>query len=166
MAFGKGGGFDDFGGFGYGGPPAYAGGFAPSYAAPQSGYAGRFGGKGFGGKGGFAPAGFAGGFAGGFGGAGGDFVVRLRGLPFRATEADIVAFFAGLNVAQSVIVFSGGRPSGEAYVELRDKLSFDGALQRNRQLMGSRYIEVFPASRVEMDTAAFDPYGGGFPGAW
>lgn len=51
MAFGKGGGFDDFGGFGYGGPPAYAGGFAPSYAAPQSGYAGRFGGKGFGGKG-------------------------------------------------------------------------------------------------------------------
>jgi len=166
MGFGAGPGFGmgmdlGYGGKGYGGMGYNAGygagfgGMAYGAAAPAfpSGYAGRN-----------IAAGLGKGF--GKGGPGSDNVVRIRGLPFRSSESDIVAFFQGLPVTRSLVVQIGGRPSGEAYVEFRDASGVQAALQRNRQLMGSRYIEVFPASKGEMESAAlttsaggFDPYG-------
>ena len=49
-------------------------------------------------------------------------VLRLRGLPYTATAADVVGFFDGLELARGSagVVFtctSDGRPLGEAYVE-------------------------------------------------
>jgi hypothetical protein len=91
----------------------------------------------------------------------GDNVVRLRGLPFRASEQDIAGFLSGLEIARTHIVYQGGRPSGEAFVEFRNKFGCEGALQRNRQLMGSRYIEVFRSSKQEMDARVAGSFGGG-----
>jgi|UniRef100_A0A6T2BNL8 RNA recognition motif-containing protein len=145
-------------------------------ARHQKGPVGR--GKGYGGDGG--KGGYGGGYNAGYGGGGyggmgkgyrrmdtgadaGDNVVRLRGLPWRATEWDISQFLGrGLNIAQITIIYQGGRSSGQAFVEFYSKYGVQGALQRDRQLMDSRYIEVFPSSKAEMYAyTAGDGMGGG-----
>ncbi|KAL0418507.1 UNVERIFIED_CONTAM: G-rich sequence factor 1 [Sesamum radiatum] len=70
-------------------------------------------------------------------------VVRLRGLPFDCAEAEIVDFFHGLDVVDILFVHKGGKPTGEAYCVLGYPLQIDFALQRNRQNIGRRYVEVF-----------------------
>lgn len=150
-AYGMGG----YGAMGYGMGGFGAAGFGGGYGMGM----GKGMGKGFGGGGGKA----------GLASPGGDNVVRLRGLPFRATEQEILGFFAGLPVTRTAIAFAGGRPSGEAFVEFSDRYGLEGALQRNRQLLGSRYIEVFQATAAEMaaasSPAAYDPYAAMYGGA-
>eukprot|EP00397_Hematodinium_sp_SG-2012_P025718 GEMP01026889.1.p1 GENE.GEMP01026889.1~~GEMP01026889.1.p1 ORF type:complete len:518 (+),score=92.05 GEMP01026889.1:37-1590(+) len=76
-------------------------------------------------------------------------VVRLRGLPFAATESEIMKFFGthGINIVRSIEILkkSDGRPSGQARVTLdgtdEDAYSVQDSLQW--QWMGNRYIEVF-----------------------
>uniref|UniRef100_A0A1I8HCY6 RRM domain-containing protein n=1 Tax=Macrostomum lignano TaxID=282301 RepID=A0A1I8HCY6_9PLAT len=68
-------------------------------------------------------------------------VLRMRGLPYDATPADVVAFFADcpLRGGESGVHLSrdkAGRPSGEGYAEFE-------------QNMGHRYIELFPSSMAE-----------------
>ncbi|XP_042513676.1 heterogeneous nuclear ribonucleoprotein F-like [Macadamia integrifolia] len=76
-------------------------------------------------------------------------VVRLRGLPFDCTEADVTEFFHGLDIVDVLFVHKHGRFSGEAFVVLGYPLQVDFAVQRNRQNMGRRYIEVFRSKRQE-----------------
>eukprot|EP01012_Entosiphon_sulcatum_P012028 TRINITY_DN17491_c0_g1_i1.p1 TRINITY_DN17491_c0_g1~~TRINITY_DN17491_c0_g1_i1.p1 ORF type:complete len:407 (-),score=50.39 TRINITY_DN17491_c0_g1_i1:54-1274(-) len=83
-----------------------------------------------------------------------DPVIRVRGLPFRATETEIQEFFKDLEIAPMGIhiVWASGRPTGEAFIEFRTKPHAEEALKLNRRVMGSRYIEIFPATRVEMQS--------------
>ncbi|XP_011090022.1 RNA-binding protein sym-2 isoform X2 [Sesamum indicum] len=76
-------------------------------------------------------------------------VVRLRGLPFDCAEAEIVDFFHGLDVVDILFVHKGGKPTGEAYCVLGYPLQIDFALQRNRQNIGRRYVEVFRSRKDE-----------------
>lgn len=151
MGAGKGYGGGAYSG-GYGAQAAYGGG---GYGA-QPAYGAQYG----------AVAGYGGGKGGGMGATAGvstggvDNVVRLRGLPFRSTEQDIVTFLAGLDIARSLIVYQGGRPSGEAFVEFRNRYGVEGALQRNRGMMGPRYVEVFESSAAEMDARSAGAMGG------
>lgn len=69
-------------------------------------------------------------------------VVRLRGLPFNANDFDILEFFQGLDPVDVLIVRRDGRTTGEAYVLFGNPMQMDFALQKNRQSMGRRYIEV------------------------
>nr|CRZ25416.1 Bm10720 [Brugia malayi] len=72
-----------------------------------------------------------------------NFVVRLRGIPFSATNNDVKEFFSGLEVADVVIDKElGGRPSGEAFVRFASKQHAEMALERNRNNMGSRYGKI------------------------
>ncbi|KAM3724767.1 Heterogeneous nuclear ribonucleoprotein [Dirofilaria immitis] len=81
-----------------------------------------------------------------------NFVVRLRGIPFSATNEDVKEFFSGLEVADVVIDKElGGRPSGEAFVRFASKQHAEMALERNRNNMGSRYVEVFRSSGDELE---------------
>ncbi|VDN06641.1 unnamed protein product [Thelazia callipaeda] len=81
-----------------------------------------------------------------------NFVVRLRGIPFSATDNDVKEFFDGLEVADVVIDKEpGGRPSGEAFVRFASKQHAEMALERNRNNMGSRYVEVFRSSGDELE---------------
>ncbi|CAG9538533.1 unnamed protein product [Cercopithifilaria johnstoni] len=81
-----------------------------------------------------------------------NFVVRLRGIPFSATNDDVKDFFSGLEVADVVIDKElGGRPSGEAFVRFASKQHAEMALERNRNNMGSRYVEVFRSSGDELE---------------
>ena len=92
-------------------------------------------------------------------------VVRLRGLPFDCRDSDVHEFFAGLDVVDVLLVHKRSRFSGEAYVVFGAPLQVDYALQRNRQNMGRRYIEVFRCKKQEYynaiasevhDTKAYD----------
>eukprot|EP01062_Namystynia_karyoxenos_P001072 TRINITY_DN10373_c0_g1_i1.p1 TRINITY_DN10373_c0_g1~~TRINITY_DN10373_c0_g1_i1.p1 ORF type:complete len:804 (+),score=203.04 TRINITY_DN10373_c0_g1_i1:70-2481(+) len=89
--------------------------------------------------------------------AGTDHIVKARGLPFAACEPDIAEFFSGLRIAREGIhlVFGpDGRPSGEAFIEFQSAEDAHAALQRNRVLMGARYVEVRRSSRLEMQGGA------------
>ncbi|KAK6114391.1 RNA recognition motif family protein [Brugia pahangi] len=87
-------------------------------------------------------------------------VVRLRGLPYSATIGDIKDFFSGLEVADVIIDKEpGGRPSGEAFVRLATKEYAEMALERSKNYMGSRYIEVFRSSAGEMDNSFYAARG-------
>ncbi|XP_061586694.1 G-rich sequence factor 1 [Cololabis saira] len=80
-------------------------------------------------------------------------VVRIRGVPFSCTEDDIVHFFSGLDVVQAGVTMvrdASGRSSGEAFVRFSSQEEADRALQKDRAMMGHRYIEVFPSRSEEI----------------
>jgi RNA recognition motif-containing protein len=50
-----------------------------------------------------------------------------------------------------LIAFTGKRPSGVAFVEFDSPAEASAALQgKSNQIMGGRYIEIFPSDPVEM----------------
>eukprot|EP00117_Sycon_ciliatum_P047868 scpid20772/ scgid34152/ Heterogeneous nuclear ribonucleoprotein H2; FTP-3; Heterogeneous nuclear ribonucleoprotein H&apos; Heterogeneous nuclear ribonucleoprotein H2; Heterogeneous nuclear ribonucleoprotein H&apos len=80
--------------------------------------------------------------------------VRLRGLPFGCLKEDIKMFFEGCYIRPrgiTLLLDKQERCSGGAYVEFATKKGFDLALQRHRNTMGERYVEVFSASEVELN---------------
>ncbi|XP_072290278.1 G-rich sequence factor 1 [Eucyclogobius newberryi] len=85
-----------------------------------------------------------------------DCVVRLRGLPYSSSERDVLQFFSGLDIVQNgitIVADNKGRNSGVAYVEFTSQEAFEEALKRNKELIGNRYIEVFPSRRDEVRTS-------------
>mmetsp|Transcript_9882 Transcript_9882/g.14703 ORF Transcript_9882/g.14703 Transcript_9882/m.14703 type:complete len:317 (-) Transcript_9882:229-1179(-) len=79
-------------------------------------------------------------------------ILRMRGLPFSATDGDIMQFFEEYKLVKESVVFTfrnDGRPSGEAYVKFQSAEDSKRAMSLNRQSMGSRYIELFIASEDE-----------------
>ncbi|XP_023813885.1 heterogeneous nuclear ribonucleoprotein H2 [Oryzias latipes] len=82
-----------------------------------------------------------------------DGVVMLRGLPFSCTQDDILLFFSGLDVVENGITMvtdGRGRNSGEAFVQFTSQEVAGKALQKHRELMGHRYVEVFPSRSSEI----------------
>lgn len=86
----------------------------------------------------------------------GDGVVRLRGLPFACTHDDIVNFFKGMQIVPNGIALLAddmGRASGEAYVQFASQSIADLALQKHKEKMGLRYVEIFKSSMMEAESA-------------
>lgn len=74
------------------------------------------------------------------------YIVKLRGLPWSATTDDILRFFKNckvLNGKLGIHMTSSreGRPSGEAFVEFESDEDMNTALRKDRDNIGSRYIE-------------------------
>lgn len=76
-------------------------------------------------------------------------VVKLRGLPFDCSDIDIFKFFAGLHIVDVLLVNKNGRFTGEAFVVFANSVQSDCALQRDRQNLGRRYVEVFRCSKQD-----------------
>jgi len=73
-------------------------------------------------------------------------VVKVRGLPWSTTTAEIIDFFGGCNVARGkdgvyIVMTKEGRPSGEAFIEMESDEDIEQALKKDREYVGSRYIE-------------------------
>lgn len=66
---------------------------------------------------------------------------------------DVVDGTAGVHMPKT----PEGRPLGEAYVEFASEAELQDALQRNRNKLGSRYIELFVSSKAEMHQACTRP---------
>ena len=100
---------------------------------------------------------------------------KLRGLPFKATEDDIFAFFDGIKVGDFCVRMHSrwvdlvtdcaascqvigiyicrdlsGHATGESFVEFQDVDMAQQAMGRNRELMEGRYIELFACSKEEV----------------
>lgn len=86
----------------------------------------------------------------------GDGVVRLRGLPFSCSHEDISRFFSGMQIVANGIALLAdqmGRASGEAYVQFASQAIADLALQKHKEKMGTRYVEIFKSSMLEAENA-------------
>ncbi|XP_045467613.1 heterogeneous nuclear ribonucleoprotein H2-like [Harmonia axyridis] len=84
------------------------------------------------------------------------YVVKLRGLPWSVTAEDVLKFFEDCDVMNGkngihLTTSREGRPSGEAYVEFETPEDLELALEKDRDHIGSRYIEVFKVGKAEMD---------------
>lgn len=78
-------------------------------------------------------------------------IVRMRGLPYEATEEDVRKFFSDLKIAEVHLMRGvSGRLSGEGFVEFLDEGDVVSAMSRHRHNMGRRYIELFPSGRDEL----------------
>lgn len=80
-------------------------------------------------------------------------VLKLRGLPFSVTKADIVNFFGGdFGLAEDnvhVVVRADGRATGEAFVEFASAEEAKRAMGKDRMTIGPRYVELFPSTPEE-----------------
>merc|ERR1719330_576509 len=77
---------------------------------------------------------------------------------------DIEKFFDGMEITNNGILMTSdyqGRSSGEAYVQFSSKQDGEKALEKNKQSIGHRYIEVFRSSMVEAQRAQYGGGGGG-----
>eukprot|EP00210_Caulerpa_lentillifera_P006992 g6687.t1 len=83
-------------------------------------------------------------------------ILRLRGIPFKVTSERIKRWF-NENIEMRIpltsdnvhIVADYGRPSGTAFVEFSAQDDAQKAMSRDRQMMGTRYIEIFESSAEE-----------------
>ncbi|GJD10868.1 Epithelial splicing regulatory protein 1 [Galdieria sulphuraria] len=67
---------------------------------------------------------------------------RMRGLPFSASADQVARFFDGIEIA-------GCRSNGGIHI-VQNQDGHPIALQRHKQMMGKRYIELFRSSLMEM----------------
>lgn len=74
----------------------------------------------------------------------GSLLVRLRGLPYRFVEKDIIDFLPGVNVVSvSVLLDRDQQSSGEAFVRVASEDDVQTVMSFHKKKMGVRYIEVF-----------------------
>lgn len=101
-----------------------------------------------------------GGQSGGFRGSGNwDGIVKMRGLPFKSSVTDVEDFFSGLSWAQNGIFFplnNQGESTGQAYVQFDTFSNAEMALERNKNLIGGRYIELFKSNNTDMRKAMIE----------
>ncbi|XP_013914549.1 PREDICTED: RNA-binding protein 12B [Thamnophis sirtalis] len=70
----------------------------------------------------------------------------IRGMPYSSTEDDVFNFFSGLQVEKAILLKSNGRFNGDGLVKFTTLSDAMKGLQRDRNYMGSRFIEVRPSS--------------------
>jgi len=90
------------------------------------------------------PRGGYGGYGGGRGGASGA-TIKMRGLPFRVTENEIYEWFSSVADPIDIQIRYNheGRPSGDAFVSFATDGDAKRAMQKDKQNMQHRYIELF-----------------------
>lgn len=83
-------------------------------------------------------------------------ILKLRGLPFSASRADIVDFFAGFDLSEEkvhIALRADGKATGEAFVEFPSAEEAKRAMNKDRMTIGSRYVELFPSTPEEASRA-------------
>ncbi|KAL0985481.1 hypothetical protein UPYG_G00157450 [Umbra pygmaea] len=71
----------------------------------------------------------------------------LKGLPFTATEENVRSFFDGLAVVDMVLMKNyRGQQNGKGIVKFKTRTDATEGLKRDRNYMGTRYLEVYQSS--------------------
>jgi len=82
--------------------------------------------------------------------------LRMRGLPFNTTKAEINGFFKQYNPIEDSITLtyrSDGRATGEGYVGFNSPDDAQKAMSLHKSTLGSRYIELFISNKEEHSRA-------------
>jgi len=85
-----------------------------------------------------------------------DVFLRVRGLPFAATEQDLMVFFmqAGVSpIGIQLLMNAQGRKSGDGFVQFEKPDDAKRGMVMHRQQLGSRYVEIFHVSPAEVIAA-------------
>lgn len=79
-------------------------------------------------------------------------IVRMRGLPYDCTDTQIRAFFEPLKLTEKILFITrtDGRPTGDAFVQFETEEDAMQGLQKHRQVIGQRYIELFKSTAAEV----------------
>jgi epithelial splicing regulatory protein 1/2 len=104
---------------------------------------------------------------------GGQVIVRMRGLPYDCTAQQVIEFFGNGDSCEVMhgedgVLFvrkSDGRATGDAFVLFETEDMAIKALQKHREVIGARYIELFRSTTAEvqqvlnrsMDPRTFEP---------
>jgi len=83
-------------------------------------------------------------------------VIKIRGMPYEATAMEVCRFFKDCEIVggPNGIYFclnEKGLPTGEAFIEMESQDDIDKALDKHKEEMGRRYIEVFESRKSVMD---------------
>lgn len=81
------------------------------------------------------------------------YCVELRGVPFSANNQTLREFFSGLQIAQRgihIVFKPDGNAAGPAFVEFISSEDCKKAVKRDKEYIGSRYIDVKPVTKKEM----------------
>jgi RNA recognition motif-containing protein len=94
------------------------------------------------------------------------YIVRVRGLPFSASEETVAEFFYDVNVQPQgvhMVYNAHDKPTGEAFVEVETDADVTRALDHNGGALGHRYIEVFKSGPADMQRLGGGPQGSNAP---
>lgn len=81
------------------------------------------------------------------------FCVFLKGLPYEAENKHIIDFFKNLDIIEDSIYIAygpNGKASGEGFLEFRNEADYKIALNKHKQYMGNRFIQVHPVNKSQM----------------
>ncbi|XP_047974271.1 heterogeneous nuclear ribonucleoprotein F-like isoform X2 [Salvia hispanica] len=85
-------------------------------------------------------------------------ILKMRGLPYSVKKVEILKFFEDtVSVKEEKIHIacrSDGKATGEAYVELGSVEEARKAMSKDKMMIGSRYVELFPSTPEELKRAA------------
>ena len=81
-----------------------------------------------------------------------EFVVKCRGLPWQVLQEDAEVFFADCDLLPQSLLFTFNQ-RGEGFAMFSTLEGHRKALAKNRQSMGSRYIEIDISSMAEYHRA-------------
>ncbi|CAN0416424.1 unnamed protein product, partial [Discosporangium mesarthrocarpum] len=68
-------------------------------------------------------------------------VIRMRGLPYRASKSEVMGFFKGCSIPEEGIAFvtrADGRVTGEAYVRFSSREDAKMGIRKDREMMVSK----------------------------
>ncbi|GLC37659.1 hypothetical protein PLESTM_000633300 [Pleodorina starrii] len=77
---------------------------------------------------------------------GGEGVLKMKGIPFKATAMDVRKFFAGYKIKPegvSFIMHADGRPTGMAFIEFETPQEAVRAMEKDRAKFGPEYGDRF-----------------------
>ncbi|CAF3479394.1 unnamed protein product [Adineta steineri] len=89
----------------------------------------------------------------------GQVIIRMRGLPFDATARDVIEFFTRGDIPTYVVDgeegvlfvhYPDGRSTGDAFVMVKTENEAAQALLKHKDMMGTRYIELFRSTTAEV----------------
>jgi len=82
-------------------------------------------------------------------------VLKLKGLPFKATKFDIRQFFEGCNITEiELMVNEKGNCRGDAFVEFGGIEDAQKAMGFSRQKISHRHVDIYKSSKKEWDAIA------------
>ncbi|XP_068119733.1 RNA-binding protein 12 [Hyperolius riggenbachi] len=81
------------------------------------------------------------------------FCVYLKGLPYEAENKHVIDFFKNLDIIEEsihVVYGPNGKANGEGFLEFRNEADYKIALNKHKQFMGNRFIQVHPIAKNQM----------------
>ncbi|XP_057784200.1 uncharacterized protein LOC131001657 isoform X2 [Salvia miltiorrhiza] len=86
-------------------------------------------------------------------------VLKMRGLPYSVRKSEILKFFEDTTMTVKeekihIACRSDGKATGEAYVEFGSAEEARKAMSKDKMMIGSRYVELFPSTPEELRRAA------------